>query len=64
MMILRLCKRFAVHGNFIRVGNREVILVPRVHAVIRCAKLFAVHQIGRYTFIFLGPRVLTIRHCE
>jgi hypothetical protein len=60
-MNMSLGRLFAIDGNFMRVGDFEMSLVPRPHAAIACAQQFALHRIGRHTFVFLGPRVLTIR---
>jgi hypothetical protein len=63
-MNMQLGRLFAIDGNFLRVGDFEVFLVPRTRAAIACANQFALHRIGRHTFVFLGPRVLTIRQCR
>jgi len=60
-MNLYLGQLLTIAGNFMRVGHFELALVPRPHAAIACAQQFAFHRIGRHTFVFLGPRVLTIR---
>lgn len=60
-MILRLGKRLTIDGNFVRAGRWEIILVPRPYAAVACHSWIAVRRLNRHTYVFLGPRVLTIR---
>jgi hypothetical protein len=63
-MTLRLGKHFAIDGNFLRLGAWELVLVPRLYAAIGAEHLLAVHKMARSTYVYLGPRVLSIRRCR
>ena len=63
-MILNIGKRFAIDGNFLRIGRWEIIFVPRTYAPIASDALLAIQKMARQTYIYLGPKVLTIRRCR
>lgn len=63
-MVLNLGKRFAIDGNFLRIGRWELIFVPRPYAPIAIDAAMAIHKMARSTYVYLGPRVLTIRRCR
>lgn len=63
-MVLNLGKRLMIDGNFLRIGRWELILVPKVYAPISTDESFAMRKMGRSTYVYLGPRVLTIRRCR
>jgi hypothetical protein len=56
-------KPFAVAGTVLRIGVWELMLMPHPYEVITRTKWLAIHRLGRYICVFLGPRALIIRHC-
>ena len=59
-MIVRLGKRFYMDGNFLMIGQWEIIFIPRVYAPISSTKWLGSYREGRTSYMFMGRRVLTI----
>jgi hypothetical protein len=57
-------KPFAAAVTILRIGVWEIMLMPHPYEVITSAKWLAIHRLGRYICVFLGPRALIIRHCS
>ncbi len=59
-MVIKVSSRFLIDGNYLRVGQWEFILVRRIAAAIGSTKWFDARKKWQITYLFIGPRVLTI----